>query len=44
MFLSVPKIYPACHADDNVITQGSNLTIADKRVAKHSKAEYLDIK
>ena len=39
MVISVPKIYPAYHTDDNGIKQGSNLTSADKRVAEHSKAE-----
>ena len=39
MVIFVPKIYPACHTDDNGIKQGSNLTSADKRVAEHSKAE-----
>ena len=44
MVISVSKIYPACHTDDNSIIQGSNLTVADKRVAALSRAEYLDIK
>ena len=44
MVISVPKIYPACHTDDNRNKQGSNLTVADKRVAELSKAEYWDIK
>ena len=44
MVISVPKIYPACDTDDNRNTQGSNLTVADKRVAELSKADYWDIK
>ena len=44
MVISVPTIYPACHTDDNTNKQGSNLTVADKRVAELSKAEYWDIK
>ena len=44
MVIPVPKIYPACHTDDNRNKQGSNLTVADKRVAQLSKAEYWDIK
>ena len=39
MVIFVPKIYPACHKDDNGIKQGSILTSDDKRVAEHSKAE-----
>ena len=44
MVIYVPKIYPACHMDVNRIEQGSNLTVADNRVAELSKAEYWDIK
>ena len=44
MLISVPKIYPARHTDDNRNKQGSNLTVADKRVAELFKAEYWDIK
>ena len=44
MEISVSKIYPACHTNDNRIIQGSNLTVADKRVAKLSRDEYLDLK
>ena len=44
MVISVFKIYPACHTDDNRIIQGNNLTVADKRFAELSRAEYLDIK
>ena len=44
MVIFVSKIYPACHTDDNSIIQGSNLTVADKRVAELSRAVYLDIK
>ena len=44
MEIAFYSIYPACHADDSRIKQGSNLTVANKRVAKPSKAESLDIK
>ena len=44
MYISIPKIYPACQTDDNGIKPGSNLAIADTCVAKHSKAEYFGIK
>ena len=39
MVISVPKHYPACITDDNGIKQRSNLTVANKRVADHSKAK-----
>ena len=42
MVISVSKIYPACHTDDNGIKQGSNLAAgADKRVAEHSLSQVL---
>ena len=33
-----PKIYTACHTDENGIKPGSNLNTADKRVAEPSSA------
>ena len=44
MVITFPIIYTACHTDNNDIKPGGNLKTADKRVAGHSKAEYLDIK
>ena len=44
MVISVPKFNPACHTDYNRIKQGRNLTVADKHVAEHAKAEYREIK
>ena len=38
MVIVCPNIYPACQTDDNGIKPGSNLTIADKRVAEPSEA------
>ena len=38
------KVFTACHTDENRIKQGSNLNIADKRVAKPSRAELLGMK
>ena len=40
MVISVPKICPAYHTEDKKFKQGSNFTIADKRVAERSKAVY----
>ena len=39
-----PKIYTACHMDENGIKPGSNLNTADKRVAEPSRAGCFDIK
>ena len=36
--------YTACHTDENGIKPGSNLNIADKRVANPSRAELLGMK
>ena len=44
MVIVFPKLYPTCQTDDNGITPGSNLTLADKRVAEPTKAESLHIK
>ena len=44
MVIAFLKTYTACHMDNNGIKQGRNLNTADKRVAEHSKAEYLGIK
>ena len=44
MAIVFPKLYPACQTDDNGITPGSILTLADKRVAEPTKAESLGIK
>ena len=44
MVIVFPNLYPACHTDDNGITPGSNLTLADKPVAEPTKAESLGIK
>ena len=44
MVIVFPKNYPACQADDNGITPGSDLTLADERVAEPSKDESVGIK
>ena len=44
MVISFPKIYTACHTDENGIKPGSNLNNADKRVAESSRAEFWGIK
>ena len=41
MVIGVPKIYPACPADDKIIKSGSKLTATYKRAAEPSKAESL---
>ena len=38
------KLYPECHMASTEIKTGSNLIMADKRFAEHSKAKGLDIK
>ena len=42
--IAFPKLCTVCHTDDNGIRLGSYLNTANKRVAGHSKAEYLGIK
>ena len=42
--IAFPKMYTACHTDENGINPGSNLNTADKRVAEPSSADYLGIK
>ena len=44
MVVVFSKSYPACQTDENRIKPGSNLTNAEKRVAKLSRAELLGIK
>ena len=44
MVIYALKINPACHTGDNGVKPESNLTVADKRVAEHSKAKYWGIK
>ena len=45
MLVTIPKLYQAsCQTDENRIKSGSNLTVADTRVAEPSKAEGLGIK
>ena len=39
MGIAFPKIYIACHLDENGIKPGSNLNTADKGVAEPSRAE-----
>ena len=40
MAIAFHKIHTACHTDENGIKSGSNLNIADKRVAKPSGADF----
>ena len=40
MVVAFSKSYPACQTDENGIKPGNNLTNADKRVAKPSRAEF----
>ena len=42
--IDFPKLYTACHTDENGIKPGINLNTADKRVAEPSSAEILGIK
>ena len=38
MVIAFPKIYAACHTDENGIKPGINLNTTDKRVAEPSRA------